>query len=142
MRTHSESAPQSKVALTPSHRRSLRNILGAMAPGLSVSAKQLVAIRELCAQMRAVGDREHTLIALKVALVETANETKIPYGIYRSELLSTLVGVFADEFFSRPSTARNPRSTTESMRAQSDGKKDSTATRIHPRPRINCSPTL
>jgi hypothetical protein len=141
MRTHSESAPQSKVALTPSHRKSLRNILGATAPGLTISAKQLVAIRELCAQMRPIGDREHALNALRVALVEIANEARIPYGLYRSELLTTLIGVFADEFFARPSAARTPRS-IESIRAQSDGKNDLAVTRIHPRPRINCSPTL
>jgi hypothetical protein len=141
MRTHSESTSQCKVSLAPSHRKSLRNILGVMAPGLSVSAKQLVAIRELCAQMRTMGEPEHILNALTVALVEIANETMIPYGIHRSELLSTLVSIFADELFARSASARSLRS-IESMRAQTDGNSDSVVKRVRPRSRINCSPTL
>jgi hypothetical protein len=141
MRTHSESAPQSKVALSASHRKSLRNILAVMAPGLSVSARQLVAIRELCAQMRSLGEREHILNALTVALVEIANETMIPCGIYRSELLTTLVGVFADELFARQTIASSPRS-IEPTRAPSDGKNEAAIKRVRPRSRINCSPTL
>jgi hypothetical protein len=141
VRIHSENAAQAKVALTPSHRKSLRDILRAMAPGLSVPEKQAVAMRELCAQMRTIGEREQILNAVTVALVEIANETKIPYGIYRSELLSTLAAIFANELFTRPATSQSPRS-AESIRPQSDGKNDLPAKRIRPRPPINCSPTL
>jgi hypothetical protein len=141
MRIHSESAAQPKVALTSSHRKSLRNILAATTPGLSISAKQLVAIRELCAQMRTTAEGEHILNALRVALVEIANETGIPYSIYRSEVLNTLVGFFAGELFTTPATPPSSHS-AESIRAQSDDKNDSPATRIRPRSPINCSPTL
>jgi hypothetical protein len=140
MRIHSENATLPKVALTPSDRKLLRNILGGTPPGVGVPAKQLVAIRELCAELRPMGEREHILNALRVALVEIANEVRIPYGLDRNELLSAVVGVFADEFFARPA----PTSSSHSALSSGTQRKgtDQLAAKRSPRPRINCSPTL
>ncbi|MFL5638813.1 MAG: hypothetical protein ACJ78M_05530 [Gemmatimonadaceae bacterium] len=64
-----------------------------------VTPEQRRAIRELCAECGPVREPEQVLIAFKVALIEAANDERIPFGPERSDLVERLVSVFIDELY-------------------------------------------
>ncbi|MFL5543146.1 MAG: hypothetical protein ACJ792_00430 [Gemmatimonadaceae bacterium] len=91
------------------HRTSLRLI----------TREQRRAIRELCAHAGPVREPEQLLIAFKVALVEAANDERIPFGPERSELLGQLISVFIDELYKGEVGVDTIRETRSHARAMS-----------------------
>jgi hypothetical protein len=138
MRVKLESPAKSRVTLSASHRKSIRGILADASARSSLSHKQRSAIRELCAQVRHLGEREQVLNALNVALVEVANQARIPYGANRNELLAEVAGVFAEEVLPVTASGRIVRPTEPAVTAAT-GKADGAVKRVPRRALINCS---
>jgi hypothetical protein len=137
MRASSESTAKLRVNLSSSHRKWIREILADSRPHPGVTQRQRSAIRDLCGQVRHLGEGEQVLNALNVALVEAANQERIPYGPDRNELLAALVSLFAEEFFSA-TPARVSRA-REGGSVAPDVKSDVALKTIRRRSLIDCS---
>lgn len=64
-----------------------------------VTPEQRRHLRELCAHSGPVHEPEQFLIAFKVALIEAANDERLPFGPERNEILGRLVSAFIDELY-------------------------------------------
>jgi hypothetical protein len=75
-----------------------------------VTVEQRAVIREICnAPERALYAPEDFLIAFKLGLVEAANTAHLAPGPQRNDLLTALVSVYIDEFFSASSLGASIR---------------------------------
>jgi len=80
----------------------LRAVLGG-ASNVVVSSQQRAAIRQICsAPERDRFAPDDFLIAFKLAIVDAANDARIPPGPDRNELLARLVTVYIEEFYGDP----------------------------------------
>ncbi len=70
-----------------------------------MSTEQRLVLRQICsAPERKTFEPEDFLIAFKLALVDAANELRIPPGPDRNDYLSRLVSVCIEEFYRNPTS--------------------------------------
>ena len=89
----------SRVTLSFVQHGLVRSAVRGMARFGLVTPEQRRSVRDLCDQSGSVREPEQFLIAFKVALIEAANDERIPYGPERNDMLGRLVTVFIDELY-------------------------------------------
>src|SRR4051812_20704237 len=94
-------ARRARWRLPATHVESLVAALRAGWTSSRVTVEQRDVIRDIChAPERALYAPEDFLIAFKLGLVEAANTARLAPGPQRNDLLTALVSVYIDEFFS------------------------------------------
>jgi hypothetical protein len=85
-----------------------------------VTSEQRTVIRAIClAPERHRFEPEDFLIAFKLALVDAANDARIPPGPERNDFLSRLVSVYIEEFYRLP-TAYGAVTSSDAARTSPD----------------------
>jgi hypothetical protein len=93
--------------LSPSHRALLDDALEAAQEQLVVTPQMRSAIKEICsAREKLAHEHEDSLIAFKLAIVDSANSAGIRPSPERNDLLARLVTIYIDEYYS--SAAASP----------------------------------
>jgi hypothetical protein len=89
--------------LTPTERERVKAALGDTMSYRTVTPRQRAALMEICSgEDRWNYPPEHVLVAFKAALSDAADQSGIPHGGERDDLLSSLVSAFIEELFRAP----------------------------------------
>jgi predicted RNase H-like nuclease len=97
----------SRWRLSPSHRELLDNALKGAQKQLVVTAQMRSAIKEICSTREKLAhEHEDSLIAFKLAVVDSANNAGIRPSPERNDLLAKLVTIYIEEYYS--SAAASP----------------------------------
>ena len=98
--------------LSPNHRELLDNALKGAHKQLVVTSQMRSAIREICAtRQKLAHEHEDSLIAFKLALVDSATDARILPSPERNDLLAKLVTIYIEEYYS--SAAASPESSRQ-----------------------------
>jgi hypothetical protein len=92
--------------LCPSHRELLDKALMTAQKQLIVTPQMRSAIREICAaRQKLAQEHEDSLIAFKLALVDSATNARIRPSPQRNDLLARLVSIYIEEYYSSVTTS-------------------------------------
>ena len=83
--------------LNEKHKQLIRDTLKGRMADSKISARQRVAIREICEELMPITEPASLLRGFVDALVQAADAERIPYGVERDAMLSQLVSIFVDE---------------------------------------------
>jgi hypothetical protein len=98
--------------LSPNHRELLDNALKGAHKQLVVTSQMRSAIREICAtRQKLAHEHEDSLIAFKLALVDSATDARILPSPERNDLLAKLVTIYIEEYYS--SAVASPESSRQ-----------------------------
>jgi hypothetical protein len=95
-----ETYPRSGLTFTSVQRELVKIALSGKTAGRIISFEQRSALRQICSAPALRTDApERLLIAFKHALMDAADEARIPFGRERDDLLARLISVFIEELF-------------------------------------------
>jgi hypothetical protein len=87
--------------LSPRHRELLDDAMKSAHKQLVVTSQMRSAIREICTtREKFAHEHEDSLIAFKLAVVDSANNARIQPSPERNDLLAKLVTIYIEEYYS------------------------------------------
>lgn len=101
MHSNDEGSVPPRWRLSPGHRELLDNALKGAHKQLLVTPQMRSAIREICTTREKLAhEHEDSLIAFKLAVVDSANNAGIRPSPERNDLLAKLVTIYIEEYYS------------------------------------------
>jgi hypothetical protein len=101
MHSNSGDSVPPRWRLSPTHRELLDNAMKGAQKRLAVTPEMRSVIKEICTTREQLShEREDSLIAFKIALVDAATSANIRPSPERNDLLAKLVTIYIEEFYS------------------------------------------